>query len=267
VLCLNERTPGYYAVIPASVRYDDQISANAKLLYGEISALIGQEGFCYASNAHFAELYRVSERTITGWIGALKKGGYITVELVRDAAGQVTSRKLYITASAIDGQPLEKFFYTPRKVFQEGIENNFQYTNLSNTDIDKENKKESPQVEKPKHKRSPKTDFDPLPQFVTWIANTFPEENSDRKNALYHALMRLAENRVATKKPIPSQGAVTALCNKLVRFSENAPDPLECMIDMLDTAVSANWQTVYPPKGGNAAGTHKPSGGRVYECL
>ncbi len=131
MLCLDERTPGYYAVIPASVRYDDQISANAKLLYGEISALIGGEGFCYASNAHFAELYRVSERTITGWIGALKKGGYITVELERDAAGQVTSRKLYLTASAIDGQPLEKIFYTPRKNFQEGIENNFQYTNTS----------------------------------------------------------------------------------------------------------------------------------------
>lgn len=137
MFCLDERTPGYYAVIPASVRYDDQISANAKLLYGEISALIGGEGFCYASNAHFAELYRVSERTVTGWITALKKGGYITVELVRDDTGQVTSRKLYLTASAVDGQPLENIFYTPRKNFQEGIEKNFQYTNtgVNNTPL------------------------------------------------------------------------------------------------------------------------------------
>lgn len=263
---MDERTPGYYAVIPASVRYDDQISANAKLLYGEISALIGAEGFCYASNSHFAELYRVSERTITGWIAALKKGGYINVELERDAAGQVTSRKLFLTASTVDGQPLEKIFYTPRKNFQEGIEENFQYTNLSNN-IYKENKKESSPEEKQKRKRASKADFDPVPHFITWIANTFPEENSGRKNALYNALVRLAQNRVAIKKPISSQGAVTALCNKLIRFSKGTADPLECMIDMLDTAVSSNWQTVYQPKGSNAVNGQKPAGGRVYECL
>ena len=263
---MDERTPGYYAVIPASVRYDDQISANAKLLYGEISALIGSEGFCYASNAHFAELYKVSERTITGWISALKKGGYIIVELVRDASGQVTSRKLYLAASAIDGQPLENIFYTSGKSFREGIEENFQYTNLSNTDIDKENKKEKSDAEKNKRKHPPKEDFDPLPLFVAWISDAFPEETAKRKNSLYFAMERLSNNRKVIKKPIQSQNAVTALCNKLQRYSKDASDPLECMIDMLDTAVSSNWQTVFPPKG-NAANRHQqaPSEGRVYK--
>lgn len=264
---MDERTPGYYAVIPASVRYDDQISANAKLLYGEISALIGSEGFCYASNAHFATLYQVSERTISGLISSLKKGGYITVQLEKDASGQVTRRKLYLTASAIDGQPLEEIFHTPRKSFQEGIEKNFQYTNLSNTDICKENKKESPPGSKPKSKRSPKTDFDPLPLFVEWIDKTFEgRESPERKNALYFAMVRFAENRKAIKKPIPSQASVTALCNKLVLHSGEYADPLGIMIEMLDTATSSNWQSVFPPKGSTVP-AQKPKSGRVYECL
>ena len=54
---MDEARPGYYAVIPADVRYDDRIPPNAKLLYGEISALIGAEGYCYASNGYFMKIY------------------------------------------------------------------------------------------------------------------------------------------------------------------------------------------------------------------
>lgn len=261
---MEERTPGYYAVIPASVRYDDSIPANAKLLYGEISALIGSEGFCYAKNAYFAQLYRLSERTVSGLIAALQKGGYITVQMERDDSGQVKSRKLFLAASATDGQPLENIFYTPRKNFREGIEENFQYTNTSNTGIYKENIKEK----SAKKERSPKTDFDPLPLFVEWISETFGDAvPADDKNALYFALARFSENRQAIKKPMKSKGSVTALCNRLLRLTHGLGDPHLTMIELLDLATTNNWQSVYPSKDAPVPCPTNPRPGRVYEEL
>lgn len=75
---VNEiRTPGYYAIIPATVRYDKNLTSGAKLLYGEITALCSKEGYCWASNKYFANLYDTSEKTITRWVKQLKDGGYI----------------------------------------------------------------------------------------------------------------------------------------------------------------------------------------------
>ena len=70
----------YYAVIPANVRYDKELSANAKLLYGEITCLCNKEGYCWATNAYFANLYNVSKVTVSRWITQLKDKGYIHLE-------------------------------------------------------------------------------------------------------------------------------------------------------------------------------------------
>lgn len=86
----------YYAVIPATVRYDADLPANAKLLYGELTALANTEGYCWATNAHFTALYNVSDRTVSRWIEELIKKGYITREVIRNAKQEVTERRLYI---------------------------------------------------------------------------------------------------------------------------------------------------------------------------
>ena len=63
-----ENKKSYYAVVPANVRYDSNICANSKLLYGEITALCNEKGYCWASNQYFADLYDVSKISISRWI-------------------------------------------------------------------------------------------------------------------------------------------------------------------------------------------------------
>jgi hypothetical protein len=85
--------PNYYAIIPASVRYDKRIKANAKLLYGEITALSNQEGFCWSDNNYFALLYDVDHKTISRWISQLENFGYLR-SIVDKINGN--SRKIFI---------------------------------------------------------------------------------------------------------------------------------------------------------------------------
>ena len=46
--------PNYYAIIPAEVRYNEKLTANSKLLFGEITALTNKTGVCWANNKYFA---------------------------------------------------------------------------------------------------------------------------------------------------------------------------------------------------------------------
>jgi uncharacterized phage protein (TIGR02220 family) len=71
----------YYAIIPANIRYDDSLIPSAKLLYGEITALCNEKGFCWASNDYFANQYKVSKPTIQNWLKSLEDKGYIYREV------------------------------------------------------------------------------------------------------------------------------------------------------------------------------------------
>lgn len=88
-----QEQPSYYAVIPADVRYAN-IPANAKLLYGEISALCNEKGYCWASNKYFAERYNVSTTSISMWIKCLVDNGFIKSQVVRAENGFI--RKIAI---------------------------------------------------------------------------------------------------------------------------------------------------------------------------
>jgi len=86
----------YYAVIPANVRYSKEVSDGAKLLYGEITALSNQNGYCWATNKYFADLYGKSSDTVSRWISELSAAGFI-VTLVDSSAAN--SRKIWLAGS------------------------------------------------------------------------------------------------------------------------------------------------------------------------
>src|SRR5699024_10133424 len=93
----------YYAIIPANVRYDESLTPNAKLLYGEITALCNQEGYCWASNSYFSELYGVKKETISRWISDLVKGGYIKTKLIyKDGTKEIKHRYMFLNQWGID---------------------------------------------------------------------------------------------------------------------------------------------------------------------
>lgn len=99
----------YYAVIPATVRYDKRIPAAAKLLYGEITALCNQSGLCWAENTYFANLYEVNTRTIQGWINALLNAGYIHRNIQYAEDGKTVIRRCLSIASSENTTPCTNF--------------------------------------------------------------------------------------------------------------------------------------------------------------
>lgn len=92
----EEIKSNYYAIIPATVRYDKKLKPAEKLLYGEITALANKNGYCFAQNRYFAELYDVSIGTVSKWISHLQKLGYILIIIERNEKNEIISRKIYI---------------------------------------------------------------------------------------------------------------------------------------------------------------------------
>ncbi|WP_373197836.1 helix-turn-helix domain-containing protein, partial [Enterococcus faecium] len=87
----------YYAIIPANVRYDDSLIPSAKLLYGEITALCNEKGYCWASNEYFANQYKVSKPTIQNWLKSLEEKGYIYREVkYKEGSKEIEARYIRI---------------------------------------------------------------------------------------------------------------------------------------------------------------------------
>ncbi|WKN44890.1 helix-turn-helix domain-containing protein [Tunicatimonas pelagia] len=73
------KLPSYDVLVPATVRYDQQLKPAAKLLYGEVLALSDRTGYCWATNQYFADLYGVNKKTISGWLSQLVNRNYLRI--------------------------------------------------------------------------------------------------------------------------------------------------------------------------------------------
>jgi len=120
---------GYYAIIPASVRYDKSLTPNAKLLYGEITALCNEKGYCWAGNDYFAGLYDVSKTSISKWISALRDSGYINIQLeYAEGTKQILHRYIRLVKD-----PIEDKLNTPLTKVKDPIEDKLIVNNTVNT--------------------------------------------------------------------------------------------------------------------------------------
>ena len=116
---------GYYAVIPASVRYDKNLKPAEKLLYGEISALCNKEGYCFAKNRYFAELYSVTQSCVSRWISNLTKLGFLEVQIIRSEKNEIIERRIYIKDINFNNSHPDKTVKTDSKKNNEDVQKGY----------------------------------------------------------------------------------------------------------------------------------------------
>ena len=207
----------YYAIIPANVRYDRRLCPSAKLLYGEVTALCNEKGYCWARNKYFADLYEVSDRTIRNWISQLIEYGYLKSEIKYvDGSKEIEYRLLYLPESA---PPISG-----------GTEKNFRdnNTSINNTNMNKESKKES---------LPPEIRNDNLRSF-NCIIDAYTENEQLRKELKEHLKVR------KNKKAALTNRAIELSLKKLDDLASNDSEKIQ----MVQNAIMSGWTTFYPLK-------------------
>lgn len=226
---MEERQKAYYAIIPANVRYDKDLVPNAKLLYGEITALCNEKGYCWASNQYFAELYNVSDRTIKNWISQLADKGYIQRSVkYREGTKEIEQRKLFIgrennftTSGNYVPDPRENNFTTPSE--KNFLDNNTSINNtFNNTDIYKGKKKQKSETVK------------------SIIAEY--TENKDLQDALHD----FVDMRTKVRKPL----TVRAMKLSLNELDKLAVDDVT-KIAIVNQSIVHSWLTFYKLQNNN----------------
>ena len=258
---MEANNPGYYAIIPAEVRYDETIPANAKLLYGEISALIGSEGYCFASNEYLADRFKMTHEAIARLITKLEKAGHIK-RVIEKENGQIVARKLYLRVSVPDGWGIDQKINTSQPKNQEGIDQKINYTDKSNTKKEKDKKEKL--VRLPQKVLSDDEMRTLVVECISQLAT--PDWSASVKNDLYRWVMALydPEREVRKARPVRSALSVKGTFRKLALSGD---DP-KVMIGMLCTAIEGGWQGVQVPLKSISAEANKPAKEeREYRCL
>lgn len=229
----------YYAVIPAPVMCDAHLRPRSKLLYGIISFLSCQTGFCYQPNAELLkyctyidgqsrEQNSISERTLQSMLSELRTHGHIRMDTGPcpvKGGGFKTGRRIFIgqilAPMPSSGKPQtggEENFTPRKKLHPKGEENCTPY-NIRN-------KKENTPI-------APREVLDELRAYA----------GEDQQ--LLEALLGFTEVRSKKRIPIDTLRGVHILTNKLDKLSKGARD---VKIAMLDNAADHKWSSVYPLK-------------------
>jgi hypothetical protein len=86
-----------YIKIPEQVERSEFLCPMSKLLFGRIYSLSQKEGYCWASNQHFAEWYKCSQSQVTRWVSELTRAGFIECEIIKKS----NTRRIAILPKAV----------------------------------------------------------------------------------------------------------------------------------------------------------------------
>lgn len=233
----EQRSAAYDAVIPANVRYDDRLSANAKLLYGEIRALSNLKGYCYATNAYLSDQSRLglTERSVQRLIKQLDELGYIYVRLLGKPVGNVAfGRRIYVNKSAVDLFDAE----TPTKLSGGDKIVGGTMTKLSGSTINNNNKiKEDARAKKKQKKCNPDVVKASMKE---WVLSLNP--TSGQADELISCLNDFVDFRASIAKPIAEVSGVKYCERELMRCSDGN---IDVMIATVKKAIFRSWSGFY----------------------
>ena len=130
---------GYFAVIPATVLFNNELKPNEKLLYALITTLANKEGYCYASNKYLGSKLNVDPQTISRWIGNLRKYNYLVVDIIRNENKEVIQRKIYPNDIPYLLNNRYPYILNNQESIDEKVkDNNINYNNINTHTVSKE---------------------------------------------------------------------------------------------------------------------------------
>lgn len=230
----EKRKPGYYAVIPAQIRYDESLRPNAKLLYGELTALAGSDGYCWATNQYFSDLYGLAVSTVSELIKSLADRGYIKIEMSSNSKGAerhiyAGSFMVFATGEGSSEKPEDPPGEGLPKNQKRGLPKNRKPINVNNINII--NTPLPPTLKEVKYLSEPL-----LKKLV---------EYAGRDEQLLMALLAHAEMRYKLKRPVVTDRALTLLLRNLEKLAGNNRN---LKLAIIDKAIEHNWLTFYALK-------------------
>ena len=240
------RTPGYWAVIPAGVRYDNELRPNAKLLYGEISALAMAEGYCWANNDYFAQLFGLSRKTVGELIGQLAKRGHVRLEVIRDdETNEVLQRRIWIAnlPEVSAPPPPKNRVRSPEKTGdpppKNREENNTSINNIppynppkggARRELTQEAKANETVTEQVRKQMAPEA----MRLLTEYVRGRGPD--------LVHALVQYLETRAANRKAVKTLATAELIIRKLDQLS-GGDDAVKVAI--LEQSVERSWTGLF----------------------
>ena len=227
---MEEQQKSYYAIIPANVRYDKDLAPNAKLLYGEITALCNEKGYCWASNQYFAELYGVSVLSIKRWVNSLVTKGYVYRTLTYKPNSKEVDKRIL----SIDGG-IKIDTTSVQKCYDPSIKNDTSSSIKNDTDNNTSinNTFNNTNIYKGKKKQKSETVNSVIAEYT---------ENKDLQDVLHG----FVEMRNKARKPLTARAMKLSL-NKL---TELALDDVT-KIAIVNQSIMHNWLTFYKLQNNN----------------
>ena len=229
--------PSYWAVLPAEIRYDDRIPANAKILYAEISSLTGSEGYCWATDDYFAGLYQITERSVRRLLAALEDQGYIRIEEERENHNILTARRIFAGLNPLAGvaKPLDKNVQRvdPLDKNVRPLDKKVQRHNILNN---QEIISTAPHAQQALQKLPPE-------------AARAVIEACGHNGELLRAWCEYIAMRAEKRCPIKTARTVELLQRRLERFSDGDP---ALAVAVLEQSTEASWTGLFALKNGPA---------------